>query len=107
MTDPVRIRTQTRGEITEVRVQLIHPMESGQRNDPKTGQKLPAHFVRTFSISLNGKAVIQAQTGPSVSRNPVFTFRLNGVNAGDTITATWEDNRGESRSSSAIVGTAA
>ena len=88
-------------------MQLIHPMESGQRNDPKTGQKLPAHFVRTFSIALNGKPVIQAQTGPSVSRNPVFIFRLKGANTGDTITATWEDNKGEIRSSSAIVGTAA
>jgi sulfur-oxidizing protein SoxZ len=38
-----------------------------------------------------------------VSRNPVFSFRLKGVKAGDKLEIAWLDNRGErSRAEAAI-----
>ena len=57
MPDPIKIRATVKGDEGEVRVLLPHPMESGQRRDP-AGQLIPAHFITSVIISLNGKPMI-------------------------------------------------
>ena len=102
MTQPTRIRAQTSGDKTVVRMLLAHEMESGQRKDA-AGQTLPAWFIREVSVLLNGKPVLSAQWGPAVARNPLVQFTLKGAKAGDRITVAWIDNRGERRSDEGVV----
>ena len=102
MTQPTRIRAQTSGDKTVVRMLLAHEMESGQRKDA-AGQTLPAWFIREVSVLLNGKLVLSAQWGPAVARNPLVQFTLKGAKAGDRITVAWIDNRGERRSDEGVV----
>lgn len=104
MAEPMKIRATHQGEFTEVKVLLQHPMETGQRRDPKTGNNLPPHFIQIFSLAVNGKPMVQAQLNTSVAKNPVLTFRLQGVKAGDRLQAQWHDNKGDSRSDEAVVG---
>ena len=94
MADPMRIRTTVSGEVTEVRVLMVHPMETGQRKD-SGGNLVPLHFIQEVSIKLNGKTVLEGQISQAVSRNPVFTFKLKGAKAGDKLEIAWLDNRGE------------
>jgi sulfur-oxidizing protein SoxZ len=103
MPDPMRIRAQTAaGDKTTVRVLMSHEMETGQRKD-SAGKTIPAWFIQEVSALHNGKPVLSAQWGPSVSKNPFLQFTLKGAKAGDTIAVTWLDNRGEKRTDEAVV----
>ena len=102
MADPMKIRAQAKGDFAEIRVLMSHPMETGQRKD-NAGAVIPAHFIQSITIDVNGKRVVQGQTGTSVSRNPVFAFKVKGAKAGDKVTVNWTDNKGEKRMDEATV----
>lgn len=94
MPDPIKIRATVKGDEGEVRVLLPHPMESGQRRDA-AGQLIPAHYITSVILSLNGKPVIEGALGTAVSANPLFAFQLAGVKAGDRLAVAWVDNKGQ------------
>jgi sulfur-oxidizing protein SoxZ len=102
MADPMRIRAQAAGDKCTVRVLMSHEMESGQRKD-SSGKLVPAHFINEVSASLNGKVVMTAEWGPSVSKNPFMQFVIKGAKAGDKISVSWKDNKGDSRTDEATV----
>jgi sulfur-oxidizing protein SoxZ len=102
MADPMRIRAQVAGDKATVRVLMNHEMESGQRKDA-AGKTVPAWFIQEVTASHNGKAVLTAQWGPSVAKNPFLQFNLRGAKAGDKVSVTWLDNRGDKRTDEATV----
>jgi len=102
MPDPMRIRAQMAGQVATVRVLMAHEMETGQRKDA-AGKTIPAWYIQEVSAQLNGKTVLNAEWGPSVAKNPFLQFNVKGAKAGDKITITWKDNRGETRSDEAVV----
>lgn len=106
MSDPIKIRATLQGEITDIRILLQHPMETGQRKDLASGKLVPAHFIQTFLVSANGKPLVEGQTNTSVSRNPMLAFKARGLKAGDKLVVSWIDSKGEQRSDEGIVGTA-
>ena len=97
MAGPMKMRATLSGGVTDVRVLMIHPMETGQRKDPD-GKLVPAHFIQNVTLKLNGKTVVESQISQGVSRNPVFTFRIQGGAKGDRIEVSWLDNDGETGS---------
>lgn len=102
MADPMRIRAQVAGSNATVRVLMNHEMESGQRKDP-TGKTVPAWHISEVSATHNGKAVMTAEWGPAVSKNPFLQFTVKGAKAGDKIGITWKDNKGDTRTDEAVV----
>ena len=102
MADPMRIRAQLAGDKVTVRVLMSHEMETGQRKD-SAGKPIPAWFIQDVTASLNGKEVLSAQWGPSVSKNPFMQFNLKGAKAGDKVRISWTDNKGEKRTDEATV----
>lgn len=102
MAEPMKIRAQTTGDRTVVRVLMAHEMESGQRKDAN-GKAVPAWFIREVGVALNGRSVLSAQWGPAVAKTPFLQFSLRGAKPGDRITVTWLDNRGDNRSDEALV----
>ncbi len=102
MADPMRIRAQASGDKVTVRVLMSHEMESGQRKDA-AGKAIPAWFIQEVEAKLNGKTVMTAEWGPSVSKNPFVQFVVKGAKAGDKIAMTWKDNKGETRTDEATV----
>lgn len=102
MADPMRIRAQAAGDKATVRVLMSHEMESGQRKD-SSGKLVPAHFINEVSAALNGKVVLTAEWGPSVSKNPFMQFVVKGAKAGDKLSVSWKDNKGDSRTDEATV----
>ena len=103
MAEPMKIRATLKGDVAEVRVLMVHPMETGQRKDTE-GKIVPMHFIQEMTVRVNGKVVIEGQISQAVSRNPVFSFRLKGVKAGDKLEIAWLDNRGERSQSEAAIG---
>ena len=102
MPDPMKIRAQVMGDKVDVRVLMAHEMETGQRKDA-AGKIIPAWFIQKVTATWNGKPVLSAQWGPSVSKNPFFSFSFRGGKAGDKLSISWEDIRGEKRTDEAVV----
>lgn len=102
MAEPTRIRAQVQGATTLVRIRVAHEMESGQRKDA-AGKPVPAWHVTEFRVALNGRPVLSGQWGTAVSKNPFVQFSLRGAKAGDRLTVSWVDSRGERRSDDALV----
>ena len=102
MADPMRIRAQASGDKAVVRVLMAHEMETGQRKDA-SGKIIPAWHITDVTASLNGKQVLAAEWGPSVSKNPFLQFTIKGAKAGDKVAITWKDNHGDSRTDEATV----
>ena len=102
MADPMKIRAQMKGDVAEIRVLMSHPMETGQRKN-SSGETVAAHFIQHITASVNGKVVLEGQTGMSISRNPVFGFKVKGVKAGDKVVISWTDNLGDKRSDEATI----
>lgn len=102
MADPMRIRAQVSGDKATVRVLMSHEMETGERRDG-SGALVPAHYIRTVAAAHNGKPVMTAAWGPSISKNPFLQFTVKGAKAGDKITVSWEDNKGDKRTDEATV----
>lgn len=103
MARQTRIRTKTQDGTTEILVLVNHPMETGQRVDKKTKEKVPAHFIQKMVFALNGKEVAVANLGVAVSKDPLVGVKLKGAKAGDKVKVTWSDNKGESNSADAVV----
>src|SRR5579859_183002 len=101
MPGPMKIRASIQGAYTDIRVLMNHPMETGQRK--VDGKLVPAHFIQNLTVKVNGKTVVDAQISQSVSRNPVFAFRVKGGAKGDKVQIGWVDNKGESNQSEAAV----
>lgn len=99
-----RIRTKTQDGVTDVLVLVSHPMETGQRVDSKTKEKIPAHFIQKMAFSLNGKEIAVADLGPAVSKDPLVSIQIKGAKSGDKIKINWSDNNGESGSEEAAIG---
>jgi sulfur-oxidizing protein SoxZ len=102
MSAPIKIRAQIHGETADIRILMQHPMETGQRKD-ESGQVLPMNFIQTFTVSLNGKPVIDGQLNTAISKNPLFTFKARGIKAGDKLSVAWMDNLGDRRQDEIIV----
>jgi sulfur-oxidizing protein SoxZ len=98
----MRIRAQAAGDKTTVRVLMAHEMETGQRKDA-AGKTIPAWHITEVTATHNGKPVMAAQWGTSISKNPFLQFTLKGAKPGDKIGVTWVDNRGETRTDEAVV----
>jgi sulfur-oxidizing protein SoxZ len=102
MADPMRIRAQSAGDKTTVRVLMSHEMETGQRKD-SAGKVIPAWFIQEVSATHNGKPVMAALWGPAVSKNPFMQFILKGAKPGDKVAITWVDSKGDKRTDEATV----
>jgi len=102
MADPMRIRAQASGDKATVRVLMSHEMETGQRKD-SAGKTIPAWFIQEVSATHNGKPVLAAQWGPAISKNPFMQFTIKEAKAGDKVSVSWVDNKGDKRTDEATV----
>lgn len=98
MSAPMKIRAQIKGDTTDIKVLMAHPMQTA--NDAK---KIAAHYIEGFTVEIGGKIVVQSQVGPAISTNPVFGFKVKGAKAGDKVVVEWKDNKGESRKDEAAI----
>jgi sulfur-oxidizing protein SoxZ len=96
MGDPMRIRAQVKDGLTDVRVLMSHPMETGLRKD-SAGKIIPALYINDVKAMSGGKTVLTAKWGQAISQNPYLQFRFKGAKAGDKVSVTWTDNTGDTR----------
>lgn len=99
----IKMRAKASGGVTTIKALMSHPMETGTRKDKKTGEKIPAHFIQEVICKHGDKTVMTAQWGAAISKNPYLSFKFKGGNAGDKVSLSWTDNKGNSDSSEASI----
>jgi len=90
----IKAKAKQTGDVVTVKILMKHEMETGQRVDSKTGEKIPAHHINEVVCLWNGKEVFRCNMGPAVSKNPYLSFTLVGPQKGDTLMFTSVDNLG-------------
>lgn len=102
MADPMKIRAAMNGELTEVKVLMSHPMETGLRKDA-SGSVIPAHYISAVTATSDGKTVLECRFSQSVSQNPYLAFKFKGGAKGGKVQVSWVDNKGDKRSDEATI----
>lgn len=101
MAEPMKIRATLKGDTADVRILMRHPMETGTRKTP--AGVVPLHFIQSVVVQHNGKTVLDAQWSQAISRDPFLGLRIKGARAGDKISVTWTDNKGDKRTDEVAV----
>jgi len=92
----IKLSVKLNGNVADVKSLMFHPMETGARIDPESGETVPAHHITQLVFTNNDKQVMIANFSTAVSKNPFFGFSFEGAKAGDVLKARWVDNLGES-----------
>jgi sulfur-oxidizing protein SoxZ len=98
-----RIRVKSKDGGIAVRAILRHPMETGSRKDPATGEAIPRHYIQQVVCEQNGEVVLTWDWGWGVSANPYLAFHIQQGRSGDVVLIRWTDDRGETGSLEATV----
>ena len=94
MAKTIKIKAKLKDGVADIKTLILHPMETGARTDPDSGETVPAHHITQLIFTNNGKQVMVANFSTAVSKNPYFGFSFEGASAGDTIKVAWIDNNG-------------
>lgn len=95
MEPTIKLSAKRKGDIADIKTLLFHPMETGSRIDPDSGNTIPAQHITQLIFTNNGRQVMVANFSTAVSKNPFFGFSFEGARAGDVLKATWVDNLGQ------------
>lgn len=104
MASKIKIKTRLKGDVAEVKSLVMHPMETGARKDPDTGELVPRHHITQLTYTNNGEPVMIANFSTAVSKNPYMSFSFRGARAGDTLKVSWVDNLGGSDELDTVLG---
>jgi len=99
----IKMRANIADGVTTIKALISHPMETGLVKDKKTGEIIPAHFIQEVVCAHKGTTVMTANWGPAISKNPYLSFKFSGAAAGDTVSLSWVDNKGEKDSADATI----
>lgn len=103
---PAQIKTRIpskakKGEIIEIKAQVSHDMESGQRKDA-AGKPLPRRIINKMVCTWNNEVVTAADWHPAMSANPFVAFFTVATESGK-ITLKFHDDNGEVHETSADI----
>ena len=66
------IRVRPAADSKSLQVGIRHPNASGFQIDPQTGDPIPAHYISHIRVTAGGSALLDADTGISISENPAL-----------------------------------
>ena len=95
MASTIKMVAKLKGGVADVKSLMLHPMETGARTNPETGNSIPLHHITQLIFTNNGKQVMVANFSTAVSKNPYFGFSFEGAKAGDTLKVGWVDTNGD------------
>jgi sulfur-oxidizing protein SoxZ len=99
----IKMRAKVDDGVTTIKALISHPMDTGLVKDKKTGQTIPAHFIQEVVCKHKDTTVLTANWGAAISKNPYLSFKFKGAAAGDTVSLSWVDNKGEKDSAEATI----
>jgi sulfur-oxidizing protein SoxZ len=88
----IKVRAKAKDGVVTVKALMNHVMESGRRKDKKTGDVIPAHYIKTVTVSSGDKTILTADWTGSVSKNPYLSCKYKGA-AGEKLKISWVDTK--------------
>ena len=88
-----KIRAKLKDGIISVRVLINHPMETGSRMHPSTGEIIPRNFIQEVVCEHNGSPVMTMDWGWGISANPYLSFDVRNGAIGDSVRVSWTDDQ--------------
>lgn len=73
---PGEIRVRASDDARAWSIGVRHPNHSGFQIDPRTGDAIPPYFIARIALSVDGKPLLGADTGISLSENPGLRITL-------------------------------
>lgn len=104
MARKMKVRATQKKGFAKIKAILFHPMDTGLRKDKKTGETIPAHFIKEVMVKHQDKLVMTINMSIAVSRNPYLSIEVDGTQKGDTLNISWVDNLGETASKDVTIG---
>lgn len=98
----IRSKRQDDGSVL-LRMLITHPMENGRRKDAASGKPIPAHYLQETTVLRGEQILARCLTGPGISRDPYFAFKLRDGKPGEKLRVEWRDNLGGSGSAEAVI----
>lgn len=74
---------------------VSHPNLTGLQLDQRTRAFIPANYIKKIDVKYNGKLILTAETGISVSADPSFRFFFKPQDGGGELTADAVSSTGE------------
>jgi sulfur-oxidizing protein SoxY len=90
----IKLRAKQKGNLTEIKAIIIHPMHTGRAKDD-AGNLIPAHFIQVAELMVNGQPAFQMQWGTGIAKNPYLTCYVDNTKVADKVSLTWHDNLGK------------
>ena len=82
------------GDVVKVDFMVMHPMETGQRKNKKTGKMIPAEYINEVKFMFNDKLITKMMVWETLSTNPLFTINFKVPGKG-VLKVVFKDNNGE------------
>lgn len=96
MTYSTRMKITEIGDAHQIMCEIRHPMESGDRRDPNSGNRIPANYITQVVFRVNEEIRAELLLGRYVSINPVVGTQLDDLSMGDRVHVRWQDISGNS-----------
>lgn len=103
MATGIKVTVRRKGDVADVKSLVRHPMETGAREDPDTGELVAMHHITQITFAHNGATVLLVDCSTAVAKDPYFRFSFTNASAGDRLTITWVDTRGETDSTETVL----
>ena len=82
------------GDIVDVNMIAIHPMETGMRKDKKSGEVVPLHYIDSIKLYFNDKLITNVMSWETLSRDPFVQVSFKVPGKGE-LKMVMKDNKGE------------
>jgi len=99
----IKIKAKAADGIVKVKALVKHEMSTYNQAEKKTGDRNNALFITHVSATVNGNIVYEVSTSQFLSKNPIFKFNFRGGQKGNTISMTYVDNKGNSKTDTAKI----
>jgi len=96
----MRIKAKSKGDYTEVKAVLKHPMLS---YDVAKKKGKEANFIVYITAKIDDKLVYEASTSQFLSKNPFIKFKVKGDQKGKEIVMQWIDLKGNKKEGKAKI----
>jgi sulfur-oxidizing protein SoxZ len=70
-----------RGDVVEIRIVILHPMETGFRREG--GERVKRNAIHSFVCKYGGVEVFRATLSTGIAANPSLRFWMTAVETGD------------------------
>jgi len=87
------------GSDGSIKTLISHPSENGLRK--VNGQFVPALYIKTIKVTVNGKVVVDGNWGGGMAKDPYLNIKINGMKAGDKVAINVVDTSGDTGSAEA------